>query len=85
MPKIAHPLPFIKQKVMLYVADDLFYDYTRDAWNQGRFFLGATVPLGQSHGAKVSADVYYMLQHQLGKRHDWSSNHILGTKLSVQW
>ena len=85
MPKIAMPTRLIGHALTPYVADDLFYDGTRKAWNQNRVFLGVSVPVGQKHGVAVSVDVYYMLQSQLGKRHDWNSNHILGTKLSVRF
>ena len=85
MPKIATPTQIVGHKVTPYIADDLFYDYTRDAWNQNRFFVGFVVPLWDSSGVRVSSDFYYMHQVVLGKRRDWSSNHILGTKLSVQF
>ena len=48
-------------------------------------FLGVALPFGKSFGSDVGVDLYYMLQSQLGKRHDWSSNHILGTKWSMRW
>ena len=85
MPKVAIPTRLAGHAFTPYVADDLFYDYTRAAWNQNRFFLGASTPLGTYRGATVSVDVYYMLQSQLGRRHDWNSNHILGTKLSMRF
>ena len=85
MPKLAFPTQVAGHAVTPYVADDLFYDYTRAAWNQNRVFLGVTVPLKSWAHTKVGADVYYMLQSQLGTRHDWSSAHILGTTLSVQF
>ena len=85
MPKMAYPTRLAGHPITPYIADDAFYDYTRDAWNQNRVFLGVTVPLGASWGAEVSADCYYMLQHQRGSRRDWSSNHILGTRLSVNF
>lgn len=84
MPKVACPTTLAGHPITPYVADDLFYDYTRDAWNQNRLFLGATIPLGRSRGLEVATDVYYMLQHQLGPR-DWKSNHILGTRVSVRF
>lgn len=85
MPKLAYPTRFAGHKFTPYVADDLFYDYTRDAWNQNRVFLGLAVPTGKALGAETTVDVYYMVQSQLGKRRDWSSNHIVGTKLSVRF
>ena len=84
MPKIAYPTQWIDRKMTPYVADDLFYDDTRDAWNQNRLFVGVSVPLGRSWGADVGVDIYYMLQHQLGAQ-DWNSNHILGTKLDIRF
>ena len=85
MPKLAYPVRLAGRQVTLYTAEDLFYDYTRDAWNQHRFFLGVTVPLASQQGIELATEVYYMLQNQLGTRHDWSSNHVLGTKLSVKF
>jgi hypothetical protein len=85
MPKIAYPIELARHKITPYLANDLFYDYTRDAFNQNRLFLGVALPLGKSFGSDVGVDLYYMLQSQLGKRHDWSSNHILGTKWSMRW
>ena len=85
MPKLAYPTRVAGRTLTLYIADDLFYDYTRAAWNQNRVFLGVSAPVGKRCGAEMTVDVYYMLQSQLGKRHDWSSNHILGTKLSVRF
>ena len=84
MPKIAHSISLGGRKITPYVADDLFYEYTRDAWNQNRLFLGVSVPLGHLTGAAVAVDVHYMLQSQLGAQ-DWNSNHVLGTQLSVQF
>lgn len=85
MPKIAYPTRLFGQKMAPYIASDFFYDYTRDAVNQVRFFLGVSVPVKSSlPGVETSVDFYYMSQNQLGsKRHDWNSNHILGTKLKV--
>ena len=84
MPKVAYPTQFAGHKVTPYIADDWFYDYTRDAWNQNRFYAGFALPLGKVEGADIGIDLYYMLQHQLGAQ-DWSSNHILGTQLTVQF
>lgn len=85
MPKAAWPTRLGNWKLTPYVADDLFYDYTRDAFNQNRFFLGISLPLKEFHGAKNFLDLYYMLQHQLGSTRDWSSNHVLGSKLTIQF
>ena len=80
-PKVAYPTKFAGHQVTPYVANDLFYDYTRDAFNQNRLFLGFAVPLGEHKGVKTGLDLYYMLQSQLGAvRDDWSSNQILGAK-----
>ena len=84
MPKIAYPTKIGDHKITPYIADDWFYDGTRDAFNQNRLYAGTSIPLGQSMGADVGLDTYYMLQHQLGPR-DWNSNHILGTKLSIRF
>ena len=85
MPKLAYPVRIAQNQVTLYTACDLFYDYTRDAWNQNRVFLGAVIPLASQKSVEVGVDLYYMLQHQLGARHDWNSNHILGAKLGVKF
>ena len=86
MPKVGYRMTFAGRPITPYVADDLFYEYTRDAWNQNRLFLGAVVPLPAPHGVQLNVDAYYMLQSQLGSaRGDWSSNHILGTKLVAKF
>lgn len=85
MPKVAYPTTLAGHKMTPYVADDLFYEYTKDAWNQNRLFLGVVVPLKHMQGVEVGVDLYYMLQSQLGARRDWSSSHILGTKLNVRF
>lgn len=86
MPKIAYRTAIDGHKMTPYVANDLFYDDTRTAWNQSRLYLGVSVPLGTSAGAEISVDAYYMLQSQLGsQRRDWSSNHVVGTKWGVRF
>ena len=85
MPKAGYPMKLSGHKVTPYVAVDLFYDYTRKAWNQHRDFLGIVVPLRETKETSVTADFYYMHQNLLGARHDRSSNHILGTKLNVRF
>lgn len=86
MPKVAYPTTWFGRRVMPYLADDAFYDYTRDAWNQNRFYLGVVIPLTHTGHVETSVDLYYMLQHQLGpRRGDWSDNHVLGSKWSVKF
>ncbi|MBI3321825.1 MAG: DUF2490 domain-containing protein, partial [Candidatus Omnitrophica bacterium] len=58
MPKMAYPTQFAGHTLIPYVADDLFYDYTRDAWNQNRVFLGLAVPMGKARGAETTVEVY---------------------------
>lgn len=86
MPKVAYPTRILGRRMTPYLADDAFYDYTRDAWNQNRFYLGIVIPLTVSSRVETSMDLYYMLQHQLGsRRNDWSNNHVLGSKWSVRF
>lgn len=85
MPKVAYPVRLGGYTVTPYVADDLFYDSTRDAWNQNRVYLGVALPVRGPLGADPTVSVYYMLQSQRSVRDDWSSNHIVGTKLSVRF
>ncbi len=86
MPKAAYPMKVAGHPVTPYVADDLFYDYTRDAFNQNRLFVGISLPLGKDRKPAMSLDLYYMFQSQLGaRRHDWSSNQVLGTKWVLEF
>ena len=86
MPKIARRMTMAGRTLTPYLADDLFYDSTRTAWNQNRLYLGVSVPLGTAAGAAVSVEAYYMLHSQLGStRRDWSSNHVVGTKWGVKF
>ena len=84
-PRIAYRIQPGVYPITSYVADDLFYDFTQDAWNQNRVFLGATISLGKFTEVKVNLDLYYMMQSQRSARSTWSSNHILGARLSVQF
>ena len=85
MPKIAYPTQLAGHKLTPYLADDLFYDDTQDAWNQNRTYLGFNFPVGKYEGVGVSIDLYYMAQSLRSPRKDWNSNHILGTKLTLQF
>lgn len=85
MPKLAFPTQLAGHKLTPFVSDEVFYDYSRDAWNQNRVVLGVAVPLGKTHGLELSTEVYYMLQNRLGSRHDWNSTHVLGTKWAVRF
>ena len=86
MPRLAYPTTLAGRVITPYVADDLFYDYTRKAFNQNRFFLGVGIPLAAPRGTTLKADLYYMLQSQLGSvRHDWSENHVVGAALTARF
>ena len=85
MPKIAYPTKLSGHPVTPYLADDLFYDFTADAWNQNRAYLGSAIPLWKGNGVEVGIDLYYMIQNLRSVRKDWNSNHILGTKFSIQF
>jgi hypothetical protein len=86
MPKISHPIRLLGRPAAAYLANDLYYDYTRDAFNQNRAYAGLGFSLGQWKGMDLSTELYYMHQAQLGsKRRDWSGNHILGTKWAVKF
>ena len=84
-PKLAYPIQVPGRTITSYIADDLYYDFTQDAWNQNRLFLGAIVPLGKSTEIKVNIELFYMLQSLRRARNIWSNNSILGTKLSVRF
>ncbi len=86
MPRIAYPLKLRgAYTITPYVAHDAFYDYTADAWNQHRTFLGMTVPVGKLLGVQVQMEGYYMMQNLRSPRKDWNTNHVLGTKLILQF
>ncbi len=85
MPKVAYPTQVGSHKMIPYVAHDLFYDDTTDAWNQNRTYIGFNLPLGKSEGIDVGIDLYYMVQNLRSVRKDWTSNHIVGTKLTLQF
>lgn len=85
MPKVVYPVSLGGHRLSVFASDDVFYDDTADAWNQNRLSLSVSLPLRQARGVEASLDVYYMLQSQRSPRHDWNSNHILGTKLGVKF
>jgi hypothetical protein len=85
MPKLAYPVTIAGRTVTLYLADELYYDWTRDAANQNRLYLGKSLVLGQRGRAATSLDGYYLLRHVRGTEPDWHSEHVLGSKLTVKF
>lgn len=85
LPKIAYPTQCAGHKVTPYIGNDFFYDFTAEAWNQHRTFLGVVIPLGEWKGITTSIDMYYMIQSQRSARKDWNTNHIVGSKLGIQF
>lgn len=68
LPKIAYPTQCAGHKVTPYIGNDFFYDFTAEAWNQHRTFLGMVVPLGEWKGITTNIDMYYMIQSQRSAR-----------------
>jgi len=83
-PKIAYKTELFGHPFTPYVSNDLFYDDRRHSWNQNRVYLGVSAPVGAYKGIQSSVSVWYLFQSKRGSRGDWSSNHIVGTKLSFK-
>ena len=83
-PTMAYQVKMFGYQFKPYISNDLFYDVERDAWNQNRFYLGASFPLGKFKDFRPSIDFYYLLQSLRSVRGDWNSNHIFGTKFSLR-
>lgn len=57
--QIEHPVGPSKRGFSLYVADEVFYDWSIDRWVRNRFSVGATKVLNKH----LTQDVYYLRQN----------------------
>ena len=84
-PQIAWNGELFGHPVKPYIANDIFYDTEKDAWNQNRVYVGLGIPLGDWHGASTSLGVYYIFKSNRNSTGDWSSSSILGSKIALKF
>jgi hypothetical protein len=76
--QIEHPVGPLKRGFSLYVADEVFYDWSIDRWVRNRFSVGATKVLNKH----LTQDVYYLRQND-GVSVPGDIN-VIGTTLRVK-
>lgn len=71
--QLERPVRIGESDVRFYVADEVFYDWSVNAWRRNRFFVGASRALGRH----LTGDFYYMRQSEgRGRPGDL---HVIGT------
>jgi hypothetical protein len=71
--QIEHPIGSPKIKLNVFVSEEIFYDWSFNAWVRNRFGIGVT----KSFNKHVAADLFYMRQND---SHSFPGDlHILGT------
>lgn len=76
--QIEHPIGPAKHKLSLFVSDEVFYDWSFNAWVRNRFAVGATKVLNKH----LTGDLYYMRQND---SHSLPGDlNIIGTALRIR-
>jgi hypothetical protein len=76
--QIEHPVGPSKRGFSLYVADEVFYDWSIDRWVRNRFTVGGTKVLNKH----LTQDVYYLRQND-GVSTPGDLN-VIGTTLRIK-
>jgi hypothetical protein len=76
--QIEHPIGPAKQKLSLFVSDEIFYDWSFNAWVRNRFAIGTSKVLNK----QLTLDLYYMRQND--SRSVPGDLNIIGTALRVR-
>ena len=77
--EIARRIKETGRPLSVYVADEVVYDWSVNAWARNRISIGGR----QSLNKKVSLDVYYMLQNRLRTRP--TTAHIVGITVNMRF
>ena len=76
--QIDHPIGPDKHKLSLFVSDEVFYDWSFNAWVRNRAAIGVSKPFNKH----VTLDLYYMRQND---SHSFPGDlHIIGTTWRIK-
>jgi hypothetical protein len=71
--QVDHPVGPSKQKISLFIADEVFYDWSFNAWVRNRFTVGATKVVNKH----LTFDLYYLRQND---SHSFPGDlHVIGS------
>lgn len=76
--QVEHPIGPAKHKLSLFVSDEVFYDWSFNAWVRNRAAIGVTKVLNKH----FTGDLYYMRQNDA--RSFPGDLHIIGTALRIK-
>jgi hypothetical protein len=77
---IASPVTFTPLKIQPYTADEVFYSFDGQGFNQQRLYGGVYLPLHE----KVRLELFYLWK--LDKEdHDWQGTNVLGSWVYIQF
>ena len=75
---VEHPVKIGESKLTLFIADEIFYDWTVDAWVRNR----ASAGVGKTLNKTFAVDVYYLRQNDGRSRP--GDLHVIGSVLRVR-
>jgi hypothetical protein len=76
--QIEHPFKVGETKLNWFMADEIFYDWSFNAWVRNRFSIG----VGRSFNKSLAADIYYLRQND-GHARPGDLN-VIGTTLRIR-
>lgn len=76
--QVEHPIGPSKMKLSLFVADEVFYDWSVNDWVRNRFSIGISRPLNKN----VTLDIYYLRQND--GRSVPGDLHVIGTTWRIK-
>jgi len=77
--QIEHPIKIGETSLQLFAADEVFYDWSFDAWVRNRFFVG----LSRKFNKHFTGDVYYMRQNDGRSRP--GDLHVIGVTYRLRY
>jgi hypothetical protein len=77
---IMSPVTFTPLKIQPYTADEVFYSFNGQGFNQQRLYGGVYIPLHE----KVRLELFYIWKLDKAD-HDWQTTNVLGSWIYVQF
>jgi len=77
--QVEHPIGPDKYKLSLFVSDEVFYDWSVNAWVRNRAAVGVTKVFNKN----LQGDLYYLRQSDSHSRP--GDLHVIGTALRIRW
>ncbi len=76
--KVQRPIRVGGKELVPYFAEEPFYSFSKERWNQNRAFFGVNVPINDH----LEIALYY-LNKAKNRGEVWTSDHIIGTEVVI--